>query len=281
MAELLPFEVTRDGAVATIAFLDPDDVAPPDHLADIHPTLGVALHELRWDSSVRVIVMTGKRDGYFQSMPTRAVYDTAEVQAHIGRVINSWNEAWGSMNTNQMLALIEKPIVAKVNGDVSGFGQSIMFACDFVVAREDAQVADGHLAMGDIVDQQGQTLGAAFGMVPGDGAIAWLPGLMTTTKMKEYLMLSRVLTARELADMDVINYAVPLEQLDAVTEQIVAKLLARPAHALALTKRLINKHLVNQLNLSLDLGDAYLKLGLSQLSQRGFQNQYTLEGEPG
>jgi enoyl-CoA hydratase/carnithine racemase len=279
VAEVLPFEITRSGAVATIAFLDPEKVEPPDYLADIHPTLGVALHELRWDSSVRVIVMTGKDDGYFQTMPSRRVYDQPEVKAHINTVINSWNDAWGSLNTHQLLALIEKPIVAKVNGHVSGFGQSVMFACDIIVAWEDARVADGHLAMGDVVDDAGDVLGASFGMVPGDGAVAWLPGLMTTTKMKEYLMLSKELSARQLADMDVVNYAVPMSELDETTTRIVDALLARPAHALALTKRVLNKHLVEQMNLALDLGDAYLKLGLAQLASRDFENQFTLEGE--
>jgi enoyl-CoA hydratase/carnithine racemase len=275
VAELLPFEVETSDQVATIRFIDPAAVQPPDYLGDIHYELGVALEHLRWDESVRVIVMTGKTDGYFQSILGREIYEMPETQAAIEDIIFSWTQGNGSLRTHQVLALIEKPIVARVNGDVSGFGQSVLFACDIIVAWEDAQVTDGHFSMGEIVERDGTMLGAPFGMVPGDGAMAWLPGLMPATKAKEYLMLSQVFTGRQLADMNVFNFAVPLEDLDRVTDDVVRRLLARPAHELAITKRLMNKKLLENLNLVLDAADAQLKLGLAGLGRRKFENRYS------
>jgi enoyl-CoA hydratase/carnithine racemase len=74
------------------------------------------------------------------------------------------------------------------------------------------------------------------------------------------MLLSKVYSGRELADMNVINYAVPAAQLDAVVDELVGALLERPDHVLAHTKRLINKRLLSQWVVTEDLADAYSEL---------------------
>jgi enoyl-CoA hydratase/carnithine racemase len=54
---------------------------------------------------------------------------------------------------------MEKPIVARVNGDVIGFGQSVLWGCDIIVAREDAVIADVHTGQGDVIDGRGVNIG--------------------------------------------------------------------------------------------------------------------------
>ena len=61
------------------------------------------------------------------------------------------------------MAEIEKPIVARVNGDAIGFGQSLMFASDIIVAREDVRIADMHMGMGEV-----EPFGPPYGIV-----LAW------------------------------------------------------------------------------------------------------------
>ena len=50
--------------------------------------------------------------------------------------------------TYQSIIEIQKPAIAKVNGNAIGFGSSLAFACDLIVAAEDAVFCDHHLAMG-------------------------------------------------------------------------------------------------------------------------------------
>ena len=52
--------------------------------------------------------------------------------------------------------------------------------------------------------------------------------------------------------MNIVNWALPMDQLGAKVDEVVAKLLARPARTLARTKRAVNKHLVQQVNLAYD-----------------------------
>ncbi|WP_182481436.1 enoyl-CoA hydratase/isomerase family protein [Nocardioides immobilis] len=119
------------------------------------------------------------------------------------------------------MAEMEKPVIAKVNGDAVGYAQSIMFGCDLIVAREDAVVADVHLNMQDLL---------GFDTVPGDGGAALVPMHMFPAKAMEYLLLAKAYTAAELECMGAINYAVPQERLDEVVDDLVQRLGVRAGH---------------------------------------------------
>jgi hypothetical protein len=91
----------------------------------------------------------------------------------------------------------------------------------------------------------------------GDGGTVFAPLKMPLAMAKEYLMLARPFTAKELATMGVVNYAVPAAELDAKTDEIAQRLLKRNAYALAMTKRVLNKQAMAQFNQSHDASLAY------------------------
>jgi enoyl-CoA hydratase len=94
-------------------------------------------------------------------------------------------------------------------------------------------------------------------MVTGDGGAVFAPLKMPMAMAKEYLMLARPFTAKELAAMGVVNYAVPAVELDAKTDEIAQRLLKRNAYALALTKRILNKQALASFNLIHDAALGY------------------------
>lgn len=147
----------------------------------------------------------------------------------------------------------EKPLIARVNGDVMGAGQSVMWGCDMIVAREDAIVADVHTGMGEVRDGNGVATGFPWAVSPGDGAMAFLQHNFSSYKYKEYQMLSPTLTARELAD----NYAVPADELDDKVDDLIRRLLARPQSVLTHVRKVTQKPIIEQANLQYDLSWAY------------------------
>ena len=167
------------------------------------------------------------------------------------------------------MAEMEKPIVARVNGDAIGFGQSLVFACDIIVARKDANFLDHHMAGSFRAEYGGEMKdgGHAFSSVPGDGGMALVPLFMSPTKAKEYLMLAKPYTAVEMERMGVINYAVEPEELDAKVQEMVDGLLARGSYALAWTKRVVNRRVVDHLNMTLDAGIGYEMATFLQLDR--------------
>ncbi len=70
-------------------------------------------------------------------------------------------------------------------------------------------------------------------------------------------MIGAPLRGDEMARLGIINYATKREDLDAKVNELVQKLLAKPAHTLARTKRVINRPVVNALANSLDAGIGY------------------------
>jgi enoyl-CoA hydratase len=233
---------------------------------DVHEAIGWALHNARYDAGIKLIVITGREDGEFYSVPPATNYAVPGTLDRINPLKRPGGFAGPSHYPDaiETLAQIEKPVIAKVNGDVIGFGQSVLWGCDIIVAREDAVISDVHLGQGDVIDHTGEARGFPMAITPGDGAMAFFPLFLPPTKLKEYMFLSRAWTAKELADMNVVNYAVPAAELDAVFDDIMARLSARPASVLAHTKRVCNKHVIHQANLARDLSGAYEILDLWQ-----------------
>lgn len=247
-------EIRRDGQIATIelkrlerAFREAAAAGNPGGVQRAGQ-VARALSELRDDNDIRVIVITGREDVF--TIPPSSY-------GHHGNPGNDWDIMNGVTRAVELLCTIEKPVIAKVNGHAVGFGANLVLGCDFIVAREDAIIADHHMSAGELkID--GEVKGSAdHCMVTGDGGAVFAPLKMPLAMAKEYLMLARPFTAKELAAMGVVNYAVPAAELDAKTDEIAQRLLKRNAYALAMQKRILNKQLMASFNMVHDAALGY------------------------
>jgi len=268
MAEYTMLRLSRQGQVATIVPL----VEGTASRGSLHWELADAFTELRADNGIRIVVVTGEGDTFFVPPPAAAYsagggHDTGPATDPA----RLWRTFMGIVRCHQTMAEMEKPIVARVNGDAIGFGSSLAFACDLIVAVEDARFMDHHMGGAFQASYGGETKRGGheeYSVVPGDGG-ALIPLHLSPCKAKEYLMLCEPMSAVELAQLGVINYAVPASQLDAKVDQLVAALLRRDAHALAWTKRVVNRRVAEQLNLTLDASVAYEMASFHELHRLG------------
>jgi enoyl-CoA hydratase/carnithine racemase len=267
-------EVERNGPVGILKIhpvermmersLEPDC----DEFVEVHEAMSIGLEELRFDQSVRVIVVTGSADDVFYVAPSAAHYENPVYRNRLQGIISP--ELRAEMRPAEaraqyrrtgdyveQLLHCEKPVIARVNGDCIGAGQSVMWGCDMIVAREDAVIADVHTGIGEVIDSAGVRRSFPFAISPGDGAMAFAQHNFSSYRYKEYQFLSQPLTARELADMHVINYAVPAAELDDKVDDLVRRLLARPQAVLAHIRKLLQKPIIEQANLQYDLSWAY------------------------
>jgi 2-(1,2-epoxy-1,2-dihydrophenyl)acetyl-CoA isomerase len=118
-----------------------------------------------------------------------------------------------------------KPVVAVVQGTAAGLGAHLAYACDMVVATDEAGFLEPFLLRGIVVDAGGAYL---------------LPRLVGMQRAKELMFLSEKLAAADAAAMGLVNRVVPAGELDATVAALLAKLTALPTGALGLTKRLAN-----------------------------------------
>jgi enoyl-CoA hydratase len=251
-----------DGPVATIEIIPPMQVKGG---ADLHWELGGVLDRLRSDTSVRVIVLTGTDDEFYV-LPDKTVFENPDSWAKRANPDGAWQTFMGIVRVHQLMAEIEKPIVAKVNGHATAFGCSLVLASDLIVAAEHAELVDIHLGMGEIEGHPGP----GFGLGAGDGGSSLAPLYMSPAKAKEFLMLSTPYSGRALADAGMINKAVAREDLDSEVADMVDALLRRSSFALAWTKRSANRRIAEVLNMSLDAGAAYEMVNFLQLSRLGY-----------
>ena len=253
MSEYFLLDIIRNGQIATIELKRIEK-----HLREMMSgqlggvqraaEVGRALNELRGDNSVRVIIITGKEDVF--TIPPSSY-------GHHGNPGIDWDIMNGVTRAVEIMCTIEKPVIAKVNGHAVGFGANLVLACDFIIAREDAIIADHHMSAGELMIDGERKGSAGHCMVTGDGGAVFAPMKMPMNMAKEYLMLARPFTAKELAGMGVVNYALPADQIDAKTQEIAERLLLRNPYALALTKRVLNKQLLTQFNMVHDASLGY------------------------
>jgi enoyl-CoA hydratase len=266
LTDFVNYEVAIDNQVANIIlkYRARNRAIAEGRPADPHWELFEIMNALRLDNSVRVVVIAGERDGEFLA-PEPITGEGGDTTAHFKQDSSRiWKASTAIVRMHEAMAELDRPIIAKVNGDAIGLGASIVYAADLIVAREDARIADNHLGMGEV-----EPFLSPHGVLPGDGGTALVPLFMSPARAKEFLMLAREDNAAELARMGVINYAVPAEELDDLVDQLVERLLRRPAYALAWTKRVANKHVVDQLHRTLDVGIAYELVNFYQLGQEG------------
>jgi enoyl-CoA hydratase/carnithine racemase len=244
--------VTRDGQIATLMIQSKDRKA----LTGPHIEIGAAISELRYDNGVRVVIITGTDDAFFLP-PKGSPKASGHTPGH------DWDLTQGMHRTYQSIIEIEKPVIAKVNGNAIGFGSSLAFACDLIIANEDAIFCDHHLAMGKSI-QGGRS---DFGTVPGDGGTVFVPLHMSPCLAKEYLWLAREMTGKELAAARIINAAVSAAKLDATVDAMAKALIERTPYSLALAKRATNKSHAARFNLTYDLAWSYELLNFFQHGQ--------------
>src|SRR5262245_16268277 len=128
---------------------------------------------------------------------------------------------------------IPKPIIAKVNGVAVGAGLNLAPGCDLNAASEQARFSEIFARRGLSIDFGGSWL---------------LPRLVGMHRAKELALLADIISAKEAAEMGLVNRVVPAGELDAFVADWAKRLAAGPPIALALTKRL----LTNTFSMSMD-----------------------------
>jgi enoyl-CoA hydratase len=120
---------------------------------------------------------------------------------------------------------LEKPVIARINGDCIGLAATLALLCDILVAVDDARFGDPHVKMG---------------YVAGDGGAVIWPQLVGFAKAKEYLLTGDLLDAKEAERIGLINYALPRTQLDTKVDAIAEKLAKGSTKAIKWTKTCMN-----------------------------------------
>lgn len=193
------------------------------------------LEQVDGDDQVRCVVLRGAGKHFLAggdiSMFLEHVEQTSDIRrAHFTNRIQYLHPIM------YLMRRIRKPILASVQGAAAGAGVSLALSCDLVMASEEAFFTLSY---------------TGIGCSPDSSASFQLPRVVGTKKAMEMALLAERYSASEVADMGMINWVVPGDELEKRTCKLAERIAAGPTQAYANTKRLIWQSLGNSLETQL------------------------------
>ena len=181
----------------------------------MYVAMTAALRAGQADPAVRAVVMQGTAD-CFTSGNDIADFVSGPTPERLAPIF----DFLGTIST------CEKPIVAAVNGLAVGIGTTMLLHCDLVCAGESARF---------------QLPFVNLGLVPEAASSLLLPRLAGSQRAAELLMLGEMFSAATAREMGLVNRVTADAECQAAAREFAAKLVAKPAAALRLTKLLLKK----------------------------------------
>ncbi len=228
--ETIEFSITEGVAVLTLN--------RPDSLnsfnTQMHAEVRSALKEVKKDSSVRCLLLTGNGRGFCagQDLSDRNVAPGAEAP-NLGESIEK--------NYSPLLRTIrslEMPVICAVNGVAAGAGANIAFACDIVLAAKSASFIQAF---------------CKIGLIPDCGGTWSLPRLVGPARAMALSMLGDKISAEQAEQWGMIWKSVENESLMDEAMAMAKHFAIQPTKGLALIKRAIQASATNTFDEQLDL----------------------------
>ena len=188
------------------------------------------------DDRVAVIVLSGNGDhfsaGHDIGTPGRDVDVEFERRAvihwtHVGKEGGDLRYARESevyLGMCRRWREVPKPVIAMVHGACIAGGLMLAWACDFIVASEDAFFSDPVVRMG----------------IPGVEYFAH-PWVMNPRAAKEFLFTGDRFTATRAQELGMVNQVVPRDELEETVLAMAGRIAQMPRFGLALTKKAVNQ----------------------------------------
>lgn len=214
------FQYSVENFIARVKFNRPDKLNSLTF--KVYRDLTDLMYNLRFDESVRVVVIEGNGRGFCSGGDVHEII--GDLLKRDVKGLLEFTRMTGELVSN--MRLLEKPIISSINGIAAGAGAVIALASDFRVFAENAKIA--------FLFQKVGLTGADM------GAVFLLPKVVGLARATEMLMLGDTITSEEAYRVGLANKVVPLEALDEESMRLATRLAESATMSLGLTKRLIN-----------------------------------------
>ena len=245
-----------DGAVGVLTFNRPERRNALS--TAMYSGFEAALPQLAADPAVRVVMLTGAGGAFCAGGDVKGMHDSHR-GADGGRpTFAGPEEAIADLRVRQRwvsLALHQfpKPVVAALPGAAAGAGFSIALAADLRLAAERAVVVPAFANVG----------------ASGDFGGSWfLTHLVGTATARELYFTSPRLSAREAAEIGIVNHVLPDEGFDEAALDWCRQLAERAPIALRYMKENLNRALTCDLSTALDAEAAAMLRSMSTADHR-------------
>ena len=180
--------------------------------------LNLILDELINDDYIYVIIVTGNGKAFISGADIAAMQ---EMKAEEARKFSQLG-----LNIFRKLELMEKPVIAAINGFALGGGCELSMSCDIRIASEKAKFGQPEVGLG---------------IIPGFGGTQRMSRLIGEAKAKELIFTGSIVNAEDAESMGLVNKVVPHERLMTEALAIANQIVSNAQFAVRYSKLAINR----------------------------------------
>ena len=188
---------------------------------DTHRELRECFDLCDYDDEIRAVVIRGAGGNF------SAGGDIKAMKARIDAGIRGTRQVCRvGAETNLRLLNVKKPVIAWIEGAITGAGISLAMSCDFQIISETSKCAFSFVNIG---------------FVPDSGAAYLVTRAVGTARAKDLFMSGRFFSGREAADWGLFTEAVPAEEVEERVQKYIKKYSHGPSVSYAGIKTMINR----------------------------------------
>ncbi len=178
-----------------------------------------AVKDIKADPSIKVVIVTGSGDKSF--VAGADITFMLPLSPAEGRFFSDVGE-----KVFRQIELLEKPVIAAVNGFALGGGCELAMACDIRLAAENALFGQPEVGLG---------------IIPGFGGTQRLPRLIGEGRAKELTYTADNVKADEAYRLGLVNHVYPQDQLMEEARKMAKKIASKAPMAVGYAKFAIGK----------------------------------------
>lgn len=211
------------------------------------------LRNADWDEEVRVIILTGTGKAFCAGGDVKAMEEKSGMFAgNPDELRRRYNR--GIQQIPLTMEVLQKPILAMVNGPAIGAGCDLACMCDIRIGCPQSRF--------------GETF-AKLALVPGDGGTFFLQRVVGYAKAMELSLTGRIITPEEALSIGLLNQLVSEDELKAATEKMALEISSNSPVAVSMIKKAIRQARTAEISGHLDLLAAFQ--GITQRTQDHFE----------
>lgn len=180
--------------------------------------LDKAIDFVKIEEDIHVLILTGEGRAFVAGADISEMKDLNPVEAR--------NFAEKGMNLFRKIELMEKPVIAAVNGFALGGGCELSMSCDIRIASEKAKFGQPEVGLG---------------ITPGFAGTQRLSRLVGMGRAKELIYTCDIIDANEAYRIGLVNKIVSPEELLNTAKEMAEKILQKSQLAVRYAKTAINK----------------------------------------
>ena len=224
-----------------------------------------ALQDAHLDAETRVIILTAEGRGFCTGMDVQAQAQGQGLlpQSGLGEARNYLRDS--VQRIPRLVAQLDKPYIAAVNGAAVGAGMDMASMCDIRFAADTARFGMTYVRMG---------------LVPGDGGCYYLPRIVGLARALDLIWSGRLFDAEEALRIGYVSAVVPAADLMAYSREYALKLARGPAVAIQLAKRLVYRSLDASVDQALEMAQGAMTIALNTEDAREGPRAFVEKREP-